>query len=290
MNGNSKIITPPPPIVYFIFIGSIYLASFLYFVAKIANVKKIMLAITNTLPTLSVWSKVIAGNSTATVVSCCGIRMITQGVGSHHWVAQKEWFVGTALGCVALLFPGCVSEATTTQSAPAVVINQRVDESVWGTEQVGNGLVITGYSGDDKAIAVPSKINGIPVVAIGSGAFRGTQLTAVTIPNSVTSIKSRAFYNTPLASVTIGNGVITIEDYAFRGTPLTTVTIPNSVTSIGDGAFRETQLTSVTIPNSVTSIGYTAFYNTPLTSVTIPNSVTSIGSGAFDADVLIIRE
>jgi hypothetical protein len=214
--------------------------------------------------------------------------MITQGVDSR--TAQKEWFVGTALGCMALLLSGCVSEAATTQATPTVVVSQRVDESAWGTEQVGNGLVITGYSGNDKAVAIPSKINGIPVVAIGNGAFRGTQLTAVTIPNSVTSIGSRAFYNTPLANVTIGNGVITIEDYAFRGTQLTSVTLPNSVTSIGDGAFRETQLTSVTIPNSVTSIGYTAFYNTPLTSVTIPNSVTSIGNGAFDADVLINRE
>jgi hypothetical protein len=216
--------------------------------------------------------------------------MIAQGFGSRHRIVQKEWFVGTALGCAALLLPGCVSEAATTQTAPAVVGNQRVDESVWGTEQIGDGLVITGYSGNDKAVAIPSKINGVSVVAIGNGAFRGTQVTAVTIPNSVTSIEPRAFYNTPLTNVTIGNGVITIKDHAFRGTQLTSITIPNSVTSIGEGAFRETQLTSVTIPNSVTSIGYTAFYNTPLTSVTIPNSVTSIGNGAFDADVLIIRE
>ena len=124
------------------------------------------------------------------------------------------------------------------------------------------------------------------VTTIGEGAFiECTNLTSVTIPNSVTTIGDGAFFEcTNLTSVTIPNSVTTIGNYAFwKCTSLTSVTIPNSVTTIGEYAFYEcTNLTSVTIPNSVTTIGNYAFWKcTSLTSVTIPNSVTTIGEYAF---------
>ncbi len=146
------------------------------------------------------------------------------------------------------------------------------------------------------------------VTGINNGAFEGSGLTSVTIPNSVTSIGSSAFRGctgltsviigdgvttirgyafkdcTALTSVTIGNSVTTIEDLAFYGcNSLPSITIPNSVTSIGDYAFYEcTGLTSAVIGNNVTTIGENAFYGcSSLTSITIPNSVTSIGGYAF---------
>ena len=124
------------------------------------------------------------------------------------------------------------------------------------------------------------------VTSIGSSAFSDcTGLTSVTIPNSVTSIGSSVFRNcSELTNITIPNSVTSIELSAFWGcTGLTSVTIPNSVTSIGISAFSGcTGLTSVTIPNSVPSIGNYTFYEcSGLTSIEIPNSVTSIGWNAF---------
>ena len=102
-----------------------------------------------------------------------------------------------------------------------------------------------------------------------------------------TRIKSEAFsYCSDLTSITLPNSVTSIERNAFYGcTSLTSITIPNSVTTIGDDAFYGcTSLTSITLPNSVTSIGEWAFgWCTSLTSITIPNSVTSIGFNAFYA-------
>jgi hypothetical protein len=197
------------------------------------------------------------------------------------------------------------------------------------TYTTNNGTItITGYTVADGAlvpstITIPSTINYLPVTSIGRRALSGTNLTGVTIPDSVTSIGDKAFDNCfRLSSVTIPDSVTSIGNYAFEGSGLTNVTIGSSVTNIGAGAFTCYDLTSVTIPNSVTSIGDGAFLGDPnLTAITvdslnsfyssvdgvlfnknqttliqcpggkagrytIPNSVTNIGDSAFSACIL----
>ena len=118
------------------------------------------------------------------------------------------------------------------------------------------------------------------------GAFRGcTGLTAVTIPNSVTSIGYGAFYQcSGLTSVNIPESVTFIGENAFLGcSGLASINIPESVTSIGEAAFRDCSgLTSIIIPSSWSSIGRSVFYGcTGLTSITIPDNIHSIGEAAF---------
>ena len=89
-----------------------------------------------------------------------------------------------------------------------------------------------------------------------------TEITALVIPDGVTSIGVHAFRGcSGLTSVTIGTGVTSIGGYAFIFcSGLTSVTIPNSVTSIGASAFSGCSgLTSVTIGTGVTSIENSAF-------------------------------
>ena len=125
------------------------------------------------------------------------------------------------------------------------------------------------------------------VTEIGDYAFSDcSNLTSITIPDSVTEIGDSAFSDcSNLTSITIGNSVIKIEFQAFRDcSSLTSITIPDSVTEIRGWAFENcSSLTSITIGNSVTEIGVNAFSGcSSLISITIPDSVTEIGSSAFE--------
>ena len=145
---------------------------------------------------------------------------------------------------------------------------------------IGNHLIKANESlSGDYVIKVGTK-------CIADDAFEGcTELTSVTIPDSVTSIGNYAFAGcTELTSVTIGDSVTSIGDYAFAGcTELTSVTIGDSVMSIDGSAFKGcSSLTSITIPGSVMNIGGSAFKGcSSLTSITIPDSVIYIGNLAF---------
>jgi hypothetical protein len=92
------------------------------------------------------------------------------------------------------------------------------------TYTINNGTItITEYTGSGGEVIIPSSIpvNGVslPVTSIRDHAFYDcSNLTRVTIPNSVTSLGVSAFDTcTSLTSVIIGNSVTNIGSYAFSG-------------------------------------------------------------------------
>ena len=92
------------------------------------------------------------------------------------------------------------------------------DEDCIITNELSDGtLEISNYAGNSATYEIPGEIDGKKVVRIGDYAFSDcTELTSVTIPDSVTDIRWRAFYNcVSLKSVTIPKSVTYIDNYAF---------------------------------------------------------------------------
>ncbi len=135
------------------------------------------------------------------------------------------------------------------------------------------------------AANIPTEIYGVPVTAIGNGAFAECDsLAAVTIPSTVTSIGGSTFLNCmSLTSIVIPDSVTELESHIFRGCgSLQNVTLSRNLTAIPAYAFYGcSALTGIAIPDSVTSIGERAFAFSGLTSITVPDSVTTIGGSAF---------
>ncbi len=117
----------------------------------------------------------------------------------------------------------------------------------------------------DGAIAIPATItdNGTTytVTSICTGAFSFTDITSVSIPNTVTVIGKEAFAQClQLTSVSIGNGVTEIKDDTFNNcTSLTSIDLGNSLTHIRSGAFHLCPVPVLVIPASVEYIGSNNF-------------------------------
>src|ERR1035441_1676106 len=122
------------------------------------------------------------------------------------------------------------------------------------TFKTNNGAItITGYTGTNGILIIPSTKNGYPVTSIGNMAFyQCVNLTNVTIGNNVTNIGSAAFWNcNRLASITVD-----------PDNP--------SFSSVSGVLFNKSQTVLITYP-----AGLSGRY-------TIPNGVTNIVNQAFD--------
>lgn len=217
--------------------------------------------------------------------------------------------LGLTLALIVPNISNAATELTYSDTAQGIEWAYEVDDSGNIVNLRCKTTSITG------AVTIPSKIDGKTVISLANdsydkGAFEDcTGLTAVTIPNTITTIGDSAFDGcTGLSTVVIPDSVTKIDNIAFNGcNGLTSVTLSKNLTTLGEGAFRGCTglktivipdsvskiernafngcngLTSVTFSKKLTSIGSFAFSNcTGLKTVTIPNTVTTIGEGAFD--------
>lgn len=154
------------------------------------------------------------------------------------------------------------------------------------------------------------------VVEIDEGAFSGTGISQIKLPDGLRRIGNYAFSKcTQLRSLTIPASVSEIGKEIFKSASnITKISVdennqkydsrencnaiietktntliygcgnivPNGVTKIGDYAFSGCKnLVEIKLPDSVTSIGQWCFSKSSLKSIVIPDSVTEIGDAAF---------
>ena len=91
------------------------------------------------------------------------------------------------------------------------------------------GLLISGYEGSSRELTIPAEIDGHPVRAIGEEAFAESQLSRVSLPNSLISIGAGAFYDNQLGEITIPASVTYIGTGAFMYNPLIRVSLGANV-------------------------------------------------------------
>ena len=157
-----------------------------------------------------------------------------------------------------------------------------------------NGAIaITKYTGSGGAVVIPSATNGLPVNSIAVLAFGTcTNVTGVTIPNSITSIGDEAFYRcTGLTTVTVPGSVTNIQRGPFTYcTNLREIVVEESnpaYRSLDGVLFNKAQTLllqcpgartgSYTVPSGVTNVAYAAFYYcTGLTNITLASTILTV--------------
>ena len=105
-------------------------------------------------------------------------------------------------------------------------------------------------------------------------------LSSTIIPNTVTTIGGGAFEGTTLKSIVIPEGVTLIDNSAFSDCKsLETVSLPNSLERIYPLAFQNSNISSISIPAGVKGIGENAFYGCEnLSTITVSNGNTKYDS------------
>lgn len=217
------------------------------------------------------------------------------------------------------LIAGLCIPAMAEESAPKKFSN--AEGYVYTLNEDGTAE-ITGYTGKDKKLTIPSALDGHTVTSIGYRAFyENKQLTEVVLPDTLKSLGIQPFsWCEKLQSVTLPEGLEIIDTNAFFSCKkLTKINIPASVTTVKEGIFagctslqiitlapdhpfleiadgvlfnRETSTLlwypptrkgkEYTVPEGTKRISYQAFYGSPLEKIILPDSIEELPGGAFE--------
>lgn len=179
----------------------------------------------------------------------------------------------------------------TTASAPQDAEPAKMFE--YEHDNANDGICLTAYYGAEAVVAVPSTIDGLPVVGIGAECFIVGAVTEVYLPDTLIYFEWGLGYpDKPRdpEKLAVPYGVTKIVGVADPSntwqTPLSHITeiiIPGTVTEIGEWAFMHClALTSLAIPDSVVKIGQHAFYDcSSLKTVNLPENLAEIPGWAF---------
>lgn len=141
-------------------------------------------------------------------------------------------------------------------------------------------------SGD---IAIPESITNkgrsYTVVRATNGAFQNTDITSISLPNSITSLGNNCFQHCKnLIYVKLPDNITSLGDYVFTScSKLSSIKLPDTLTSLGEYCFSFCDgLTSLLLPNSITTLGEGCFMGCEnIETITLPSNITSLPANCF---------
>lgn len=123
---------------------------------------------------------------------------------------------------------------------------------------------------------------------VESGAFSGTHLRRLILPEGITFIDGSAFSNSGLEAITLPESLEGIGQSVFSGTQLKEITIPANVRTLGTSAFEGSDAGTMPLEkvifkgSKIMDIEPYTFKNcVKLKEITLPESLTVIDYGAF---------
>ncbi len=208
---------------------------------------------------------------------------------------------------IAMLLAFCMVLSVVPLHSNAV-LNEVIRVGNWVVgrdDRMSSKYLITGYTGYDANVTVPTKLDRYTIHGIHNSTFmENTTLRTLNVPDGITVyglggcdvqtvnmgknaiIGESAFEDCKkLKTVNIPENQTELPALAFKNcVSVASVTIPEGIQTIGESAFEGcTSLTAVILPDNVTKIGIRAFSGcTELREINIPAAVKDIGYDAFD--------
>ena len=257
---------------------------------------------------------------------CTGITSITVDPANTQYIARENCLVEVETkkliqGCSASTIPtdgsvteigeyafaGCVGLTsvhipyTVTNIAGSAFLGCSGLESITASEAsvqysaIGNCLIISGT----RTLILGCKNSVIPddgsVIRIGNGAFAGTSISELVIPDAITEIGEAAFEEcAQLTKITFGRGLTKLNGAAFNGCnalitievaeghPAWTVAGNSLIDNVSHTLLLGTNASEIDPESGITAIGAYAFAGRrEISSLLIPRTVTAIGKSAF---------
>lgn len=163
----------------------------------------------------------------------------------------------------------------------------------------GEGVAIQSYNGNSSYVKIPEYIDGLPVLAILSGAVGDRvgegegdafAVTDIIVPDTVAVIERSAFGGCEeLVSIELPfiGGTDGGNDFGYifgeKGAPKSLESVRAGGTVVPDRAFAGCEFLTCVVLTEAQNVGNNAFENCPLLEeVVLPQSVTAMGAGLFD--------
>ena len=155
----------------------------------------------------------------------------------------------------------------------------------------GDHYIVTGMGRcRDYDVLLPAEYKGLPVAAIGERAFKGTEITRITLTENVFYIAENAFEDCEKIAYNALDGIYYLGTEKNPAYALVcanenskgTFTIHKETKILADSALYDCDITSLSLPEGITHIGKAALYSCDkLENIALPETLRSIGDEAF---------